>query len=343
MTCLPDRARGSASRIVFQDETCWGEVSADEQPVGLDFTSETVRNPIARIESQIIRSTRMRRKNNQGNQRPGGDILGELQPNTWSRLLRHALSKNSEVTTSGSGPYTHSFRGEVNLDEGVTFEKRFDFRDADAVLLQYIGSRVNEFFIQGPNEGVIACRVGIIAKREVDLSDLPHAEGFESLEASLAAEYATDNDPFNVFHCSLEVDGEAVAIVRSWDLLINNNMDGESFCYNQTAYRSDLSEDVRSISGNLVAKFTREGFDLFYPAFINNDTMSLRFRFERGDQVWDILLPAVTVGGDSVTPTIPGRGPLDLNLQFDAHEDDEEGTDIIVEITNDESSLATAV
>lgn len=342
-TCLLDRAKGSASRVVFQDEPCWGTVDYEnQQPRGIDIVNETVRNQINRIQSQRIRSTRQRQKSQQGNQRPGGDINGEFQPQTWSMLLRNALCRSTAVTTAGSDPYTHRFNGEVDLDDGLTVEKRFGFRDSDDIILQYRGARVNEFFFNVPTEGIVTSRAGVIARREVQVFDDVDVDTDQaSIEVVRAAEYLTDNEPFNSFHCALEVDGEPIVTVTTLDFLLGNNMDGEAFALTGHPYRADLTEDERVISGNMTLFFTRNSFEVFYPAFKNNEDIALRIALTRGAQSLEILLPKVNLGGD-ITPTIAGKTPLSIPMTYEAHEDDETGNDIEVTLVNHEPSLKTA-
>lgn len=335
--CLLDRARGSASRMVFQEESCWGSVDDSMAPRGLDFVSETLRNPINRIESQIIRSDRMRAPPQQGNQRPAGDINGELQPNTWPILLRHALTRLEDVSVSGSGPYTHDFTGQPNMDDGLTFEKTFAFRDNDPIQLQYRGGRVNQFYWTAPLEGIIGCRAGMIFKREV----LIDGDEFLSLEDSTPATYPDPNEPYNSFHAAIECNGDALVTVTTMDFLLNNNFDADGFALNGTPYRADLTEGDRGISGNMTIFFTRNSFDLFYPAYLSNETLSLRITFTRDENSLEIFLPSIKVGGD-VTPAVGGKAPLNLTLTYDAFRDEAEGTDIVASVTSDDESLGTA-
>lgn len=333
-TCLPNRARGSASGMSFQEERCWGTVSNTENTRGLDFVNESINTTINEIESQIIRPDRMRSPSQQGNQRPGGDINGELQPGTWGILLKHALG--AEVLTSGSGPYEHKLQGSPDLPPGLTMEKLFRYPDAKKQILRYVGGRVNEFFLSVPTEGIVTCRAGMLFKKEVEV-DSP-------LDASPT--YLTPNEPFNSFHASLmmDTDGngslEPLASVRSMDLLISNNIDGEQFAIGTGGTRADLPEDVRAISGNLAAFFTDENYRL-YQAYKANTTLALQLLLRRGTDEWLITVPQIKLRGDA-TPKVPGRGPLDLSFQYIAHRDDDLGTDIIVNIRNGEPILSTA-
>ena len=342
-TCLLDRARGAASRVVFQEETCWGVRSNAQIPRGLDFVTEGMANQINRIESQLIRSNRMRRKSQQGNQRPDGDLNGELQPMTVPIILKNCLCRTSDVTTTGSGPYQHVFQGQVEIGEGLTVEKRFGFRSAADKVLQYLGCRVNQFYFTAPLEGIVGWRAGLIAKKEVDVS-----EGFDtpstldnSIENSQLAQYVADNEPFNSFHCAIEINGDPISTITTGDMTIDNNMDREGFALTGTPYRVDIAEGDRAISGNLNAFFTPDNYDLFYAAYLNNDDLSLRWTFTRGSRVLMIYLPAITIGGQ-VTPVISGKGPLNLQLTYDAHEAEDLGTDIQVVVTSDEPHLTTA-
>lgn len=339
-SCLLDRAKGSASRAVFQNEPCWGTPDyANQQPRGIDLVNESVRNTINKIESQIIRSNRQRQKPSQGNHRPGGDVNGEFQPQTWPILLRMALCRSTAVLTTGSGPYTHRFNGEVDLDDGLTYEKRFGFRDSDDLVLQFIGARVNTFFFGVPTEGIVTCRAGLLAKRRKQVfPGMGEPDG--SIEDIRVAEYPTDNAPFNSFHVAMEVGGEAIATLKNIDFNLNNNMDGEAFALTGQPYRADLSEADRAISGTGTVMFTKDSFDIFYPLFENNEAVAIRITMERGSQSVSVLLPAVTISGD-VDPAIVGKQPLDLAISYDASEDPDTGHDIEVTVVSHDPVLNT--
>lgn len=331
--------------MVFADEICWGTPDfTNQQPRGLDLVpGETLDNAINDIENPIMRSDRMQSAPQQGYQRPGGDIPLTLQPNTVPILLRHALCRGLDVRSLGSGPYTHTFHGMPDLDDGFTLEKRFAFRDSDDIVLQYRGCRVNSFFWQAPLEGIVTARVSVMAKREVEVDpgNVTGSTDDDSLEDHRAAVYASPNEPFNSFHCSIEAAGEAVATINSADMNITNNFDPEGFALNGSAYRADLSEGDRAISGNLNPFFTRANYDRFYSAFKNNDTLALRFTFTCGHDSLGIYLPSCKIRGN-VTPKISAKAGLSIPLTYKAFRDDS-GSDIFVTVVSSDHKLNTSL
>lgn len=336
-TCRPNRATGTRTRIVVQEESCWGEKAAGQVPLGVDFSSETLRNDINNIESGLIRSDRMRHASSQGNHRPGGDINGELQPNgVWPLFVKHVLG--GSVTTTGSAPYNHELEGSVELPEGLTLEKRFGFPDGTTFkYLRYYGSHVNEFAIAVPAEGIVTCRAGFISRQEKIETDALHA----------APTYATSNDPFNVFNGSILMDltgsgsRTTIATITSMNLLINNSIAGDEFAIDGLDYRADLPEDLRIINGSLVAFFTDTNWAL-YEAYRDNTSLSLELVLRRGtDYSWHFTIPQFKVRGN-VTPQVDGRGPLSMNIDFEAHRDEDLGTDILLTISNMDPVINTA-
>lgn len=337
MTCRPDTATGARSTISCQEETCWGTLAdpGTQEALGVDFARETLRNQRNTIESQLIRSDRMRAPSQPGNERPGGEIVGELQPHGfWPLVLRHALG--GSVATSGSGPYTHLLEGSVNLPEALTIEKKFGFPSGNIRLLRYLGSRVNEFGLEIPTEGVVTARAAFISRQETRPTE----------EMDAAPTYPLLNDPFNSFHGAIEMDTdgdgakETIATINSLSLLVNNNIDGDRFAIDGTSYRADTPEDVRVVNGRLSAFFTYDNWQL-YESFMADTKLSMTVTLTRGSYIWQFTVPALKLRGE-VTPAIDGRGPIDISAEWEAERDDDSGTDIQFMVVNEDAVLSTA-
>lgn len=342
MGCRPNRATGSRSRLVLQEEACWGTPLSNQDAIGWEIRSENLVADINSIRSELIRGDRMRAPSQQGNERPGGNVVGELQPHgPWALVLRHALG--GSVVTAGSAPYTHSLQGSVNLPaddndiQGLTIEKRFGFPDGTTYRrLQYRGSLVNTLQVQVPSEGIVQATAGILARQEFEADADLHA----------APSYPASNEPFNSFHgailMDLEGDGTrtAIASLTSWDMTINNNISPDEFAIDGTRYRADAVPDERVIDGNLGAFFTDENWKL-YQAFRNNTSLSLDITLSRGLYSWRFVVPQFKIRGQ-VTPVVAGRGPINLPMQWEAHRDEDLGTDLQATITNADPLLSTA-
>lgn len=339
-TCRPDHATGSLASLAIQEETCWGTLGEETDPVaaqdaiGLEFSTESLRNDINNVDSQLIRADRMRSAPQHGNQRPGGDVNGELQPHgAWPLILAHALG--GTVVTTGSSPYVHTISGDVTLPQGLSIEKKFDYPVASAKYLIYTGCKVNELEITVPTEGVVTARAGFIIKKE-DPRDV-------AMDASPT--YPTDNQPFNAFQGAIlldtDVDGirETIATVTSITVKIANSIDADQFAIDGTSYRADAPEDLRIVNGNITAFFTSDNYAL-YERTLANDTVSLELTLTRGTFSWHFTIPAVKLRLG--TPQVGGRGPLNLDGTFEAFRDDTTGTDITVVVTNSDPTISTA-
>jgi len=342
MTCRPDRATGSRARIIVQEEPCWGTLSEEGDPsveqeaLGWDFGSETLADPPTNIESTLLRDDRMRSAPQTGNHRPGGDVIGELQPNgPWALIFKHALTNSAGVSTSGSGPYVHSMEGSPDLDEGLTVEKYFAFPSGNSRILRYLGGRVNEWEIGVPNEGVVTARAGLLFREEALVND--------SMDDSPT--YPTNNEPFNSFQAVIYLDPEgdgsrvAVATVRSVTIRGSNAMSAEEFVLDGTGLRADIPEDERSINGDIEVMFTYDTYEL-YERTKDNTTVSMELVLTRGANSWHFTIPAMKLRIN--TPQVSGRGPLNLSGTFEAFRDEDSGTDIQLVITNQDPAISTA-
>jgi hypothetical protein len=340
MTCRPNRATGSRTQLSVQEETCWGTLGensdpvAAQNPIGFDFETESLSNQINSIDSALQREDRMRSAPQLGNQRPGGTISGELQPNgAWPLIMKHALG--GSVTTNGSGPYVHEMEGDVTLPEGLSIQKKFSYPSGAVKYFHYLGSRVQQVEITAANEGIIKAAAEILAKSETT-PIIP----FDTLPA-----YPASNEPFNSFHGAIMLDSNAdgtrtpISTLSRLVLRVNNSIDGDQFALDGSPYRADLPEDQRIVSGEVDAFFTQDNFAL-YERTIANDTVSMEFTISRGALSWQFTLPALKLRLQ--TPQAGGRGPLTLTSTFEGFRDPVLGTDIMLAITNNDPSISTA-
>ncbi len=338
--CRPDRSTGSRAGLAIQEESCWGTLGEETDPVaaqdaiGFDFTSESLQNDIADIESQLLRPDRMRSAPQQGNRRPGGDINGELQPHgAWPLIMKHALG--GSVITTGSSPYVHTMAGDVDLPQGLSVEKKLGYPVATDRFLIYTGCRVGEVEIIVPTEGIVTARAGLIAKKE--------DARIVSMDASPT--YPTDNEPFNAFQGAILFDTDAddirevIATITNLTLRINNSIDGDQFAIDGTPDRADAPEDQRIVNGDITAFFTSDNYAL-YERTLANDTVSLELTLTRGSFSWHFTIPSMKLRLN--TPQVAGRGPLNLEGTFEAFRNEDVGTDIQLVITNSDPVISTA-
>ena len=337
MTCRTNRATGDLTRLAVQEESCWGSLAVGQTPYGVDFANETLRDDIGDVQSGLIRGDRMEDESTQGNFRPSGDITGELQPNgPWPLFAKHALG--GSVTTTGSAPYNHGLQGSLTLPEGLTVEKRFGFPDGSTYRwLQYRGSLVNELFMAIPIEGKVTARVQLMSRQEKEVTSDMHA----------SPQYPTQNTAFDTFNGSIFMDLNGngtrtrIGSIKSINLLLNNNLGGDEFAIDNLRYRADIPVGNRMISGNMVAFFTAENWQL-YQAYKNNRSLSMDIILSRAlTYSWHFTIPKFKVRGN-VTPQVSGRGPIELNVDWRAHRDEDLGTDIQLAIQNMDPVISTA-
>lgn len=328
----PNRASGSLTSVVIQEEDEWGVAAVTGHvPRGLEFASESLQDTPNNIESQLIRQDRMRSAPQQGNRNPSGDLNLELQPNTVPILLRHALGADiADVATSGSGLFTHEFQGGICLPEGLTVEKNWFFcADDTNLIIRHLGCKVNQFFWGVNQEGVITARAGLISRQELPVDDPLTATPL----------YIDPNEPFNTFHAAFYLDGELLTVAQSMDMTIDNNIDPNQFAIDGTPNRADIPEGDRAINGNLNVFFTPETYQL-YLGSRNNTTYQMRVSFARDDYLIDFLFDAVKLRLQS--PQTSAKGPLNLQGTWEAFRSPTLQRDCRVIVRNDEAALSTA-
>lgn len=334
-SCRPNRATGTRTQLSIQEERCWGQLSATENSLGIDYTQEALEAAIASIQSNLIRADRMEPPPQQGNQEAGGSISGEFQPNgIWPLVWLHFMGGTDVV--SGSGPYTHNMKGSVLLPEGLTIEKNFGFPDGTKKILRYLGSMVQTINLDAKQGAICLCSADFLSKQQLEV--------FTPMDVSPT--FPANNEPYNGFQGAIYLDSSGsgsrvlVATIQSFSMTATNGFDPNQFAMDGTNTRADIPEDRRSISGKMTAFFTDTNWAL-YQSFLANTSLSLEFKLTRGSNFVSVVIPSFKVTG-KVTPQVGGRGPLSLPIDWKAFRNDDLLTDMIVTWRNNDPVISTA-
>ena len=323
-----NQAIGSRAKLIICEEAIWGlcpAASPANDWLGIRYNTEAMVQDINAFRSAEIRSDRMVRAVLQGNKRPGGDIVTELNAEGITKLFKQLLGDN--VQTTGSDPWTHEIKGYHTLPIGFSLEK--GFLDIDKYIV-YSGCRVNTLALTVPQEGIPTISWGLLAKTE-------DSDNIASLDTSPTY---TENDPFTSFQCTISESALGVAlgslaIVQSFDLSITNNLKDDNFCIGNQE-RVNLKPGQRNVTGNMTILFQ----DLtLYDKYVNGTPAQLQAAFTDGTYTLTIFLPQIQYSGTSPTPRVPDAGPLVVTLPFEAEYNADELSDVTVTIINSESSV----
>lgn len=315
-----------------QEENEWGVIALDADPLGVEFTSESLRTVVRSTEGQhCIGDGRSARAGRQGRRTVAGSIEGELQPNGfWPLMARYALG--DPVNTTGSGPYVHTLLGSDTLPTGLTIEKGFRQRTGALRRFRYAGCRVDEFFLRVA-PGAVSGRVTLLGKIE----DTPSG-------APAAASYQLDNSPYVYTNAGLRlaIDSglQAVGFVQTIEMTVANRMNPDKHS-TDGAYRDAIPAGGRSITGTMHAMFTSEAWAAYQNWLVDAPVqigLDLARTVNGVTYGFNVLLPSVRLM-DVPTPQFTGKGAVGMDLKYEADFDGSIGSDIAMTITNTDSTL----
>lgn len=323
------QAVGSHTAIVYKREASWGVAAGGGNYSTLNLVGgETLDNPVNIYTSQTIRSDRMRNPSVRGTRRPGGTIPFELAAKGIATFLQAALG--GDVTTTGTGPYTHVFKGDVDIMlPSFTVEKQFTDLETPKYNY-YTGTRVNSINLNFGIDQIVSGSMDVMSK-VATMSATSAADGLTVDPAPVAR-------AFTAVEAALYLDGVQVSVIRSMTLAINNNLYGDTgFVLGEVA-RQNLLAGTRSVTGNATFLFQDT---TYYEAAVAGTEFELKVvaTDEAGHSV-EILLPVMQFMPNSPSPKIANDGPLELQCDFEALPDlDTLETDIQITVINDEATI----
>lgn len=187
-------------------ETVWGTKVAPT--LHLPIRSETIDLKKNLIQRPGVRKKRGRTQPVLGGWRSDGDIVFEVDPDNIGLITGMALGSESAVTTlSTSAAFRHQFKlASVSLPS-FTVEI-----DKQAKTFQDGGNIINRYVLSyQPNE-ILLATVGVVSK------------GNQVSSSTTTATYSTKL-PFHYgMTSSISIGGSANALVRDWEITLENNL-----------------------------------------------------------------------------------------------------------------------
>lgn len=298
--------KGSNAKIIYGTETTFKTAASDAHV--LPFTSESFKMSRNLLDSATIRGSRQPIAPARGNVEITGDVTVELDP-YMGRMLYHALGTFS---TSGSNPYSHTFRIS-DLPAGLTIEKQFTDLATDSYM-KYMGCKVNSMKIAVKQEGFVETTFSFMGAT--------HTLSASSIDAS-PTDYTTSavGGIFDGFEASLENDGANIAIVTNFDVTIENNLDGSVYVIGSSGDRYSLPDGLVKVSGNITCLFENT---TMYNKAVNNNESSLRVTLTHllgtgaaYNEKFDLFLDELLFAPNS--PVVNGPNGIMVELPFTAY------------------------
>lgn len=255
--------RGARAQLAIDTETTYKATPGAPDGLILPFVSESIRASQNLNESKTIRSSRNPQQPSAGRIEVAGDINFEW---AWQygRILKHIFGATS---VTGAGPYTHTFKI-GDLPAGMVIEKSFpDITGANKFVL-YNGCKISQFRLSCGTEGMVEASISVLGAKETLAA--------ATIDATMRD---LSHSPFDAFKCVITEGGSALGFGTKIDLVIENNLDGNSFVIDGTGQRYSLPEGIAKVSGTLTTLF--ESFSLYDKA-VSRTESSLVVELSRG-------------------------------------------------------------
>ncbi len=299
------QAKGSNAKIIYDAEFTFKTTNPAPDAHVLPFTSETLRMSRNLLDSATLRGSRNPAKPARGNQEIAGDISVELDP-YMGKLLYHALGT---FTTSGSSPYSHTFTI-ADLPTGLTIEKQFTDL-ATPEYFVYNGCKINSMRMAVKSEGFVETTFSFMGAT--------HTVTAASFDPD-ATDYTTEavGSVFDGFEATIKEGGASLGIATSFDITMENNLDGSVFVIDGTGTRYSLPNGMVKVSGTITALFEN---DTMYNKALNNAETSLQVTLTHGagtgaaeNEKLDIFIDELLFSPQS--PTVGGPAGVMVELPF---------------------------
>lgn len=286
---------GLAAQFGIKTETTWGT------PVTVDrfypIVSFAVAEQIARMESAgIIAGARVARSAQwaAGNVDIEGDVGMELYQQGTGLLFRHMFGG---VSTSGAGPYTHTFTPGDLTDDYFTAQGGIPDVSGTVQPFTFAGCKVASW--------ELAVAAGELVTLGLTVRGKSLATGTSLASASFGSGSGT---PFTFKHASVAIGGSA-ANVKGISLKGDNGLDTDRRFIGSEYIAEPLEADLRSYTGELDLEFeSLTQMNLFR----NGTENALVLTIDAGSAAKCVITTNVRYDGS--TPELNGRGLTQLKV-----------------------------
>lgn len=309
------QAKGAKGQLVLAYETNYGQTPLTPTAFRLPFNKNTLNGKQSLIEVSTITGRRDPVEPGRGQIDASGNVEIPLD----ARALGYWLTMmfGPPTTTGAAAPFTHVWKVKDSMPS-ASIEK--GYTDISSYAL-YPGCKVSKFSL------------GVAVGNNELTANMDMIGAQETVNASPMAATPTDVSlaRFNNFQAAVMEGGVASAVCRKFDLNIDFGLDGDTYCLNGQASRTDIAEGLVQVSGSIESLF--KDTTLLNKA-INGTESSLKVTFTAGANSLEILIPELIF--ERGTPPIDGPKGLLLNTSYKAYfKDSSENSVVKITMVND--------
>lgn len=288
---------GLAAQVGLKTETTWGTAVAVDRFTPL--ISESMTEKIERLESAgIAPGARVLRSGQwaTGNVEVSGDLGFELYQQGMGLWFRHMFGA---VSTSGAGPYTHTFTPGDMSDDHFTLQIGKPDVAGTVQPFTYAGCKVTEWELAAKAGELVTLGVSVVGR------DLATATSLAT-----ASYGAGSGLPFSFAHASVTVGGSA-AYVKEITLKGSNGLAVDRRGIGSAYIKEPLEAELRAYEGEMVCEFeSLTQMNLFR----NGTENALVLTIDAGSAAKCVITTNVRYDGS--TPEVQGRGVTELKVPF---------------------------
>lgn len=309
---------GYQGQIGWVSESTYGTIATPTKFAPF-LTEAIVNDGGTRLVSNGIRAgRRMPHTHKRGGKTIGGPVTMEFGNTDVAVLLKHLFGA---VSTSGVGPYTHTYTPGALNDDSLTVQVGRADTGGTVRARTFSGCKAPSWTLN--------CEAGSLASLEVEFS----AQDEDGATALAAASYTSGWAPFSFVDGSITKGGAAVA-VDSWSISGTNTLRTDRFKVGSDLITEQLDNGMRELTISAVMDFE----DLtVYNNFLDDDNLTLVCTLDNGTQSFVVTAKGYLTGS---SPTTDGPEVLKQPLEFVAESSTSDADALTAELTNSESSAA---
>ena len=311
------QAKGSQAQLLGAvKETTYGSDPASISAVNLPINSSAIKKTRNLITPATIRGRRDAVQPAQGNTNVAGDVVVPVDLINIGYWLQMLLG---DPTTTGTDPYTHTFKVGDSIDSWVLEQGYTDI----AAYQKFNGCKANTFSMKVGGDEELVATIGILGASGTT--------GTSSMDSSPTTESFTR---LNNFQASIKEGGSTIATCKEAEFEINNNLDPDVFVIGEGGVRGSLPEGTVNVTGRLMVMF--ENWTLYNKA-VNATETSLEIALTSGSYGLTFTINELLF--EENAPGIETPGGIWLELPFQAYYDDHaDDSIVVVELVNSKSA-----
>lgn len=248
-----------------------------------------------------------------------GSVEMELPNTSIASLLKHLFGA---VSTTGAGPYTHTFTPGSVLGKSLTLQVGVE--DAGGTVRPFTASGVK------PGDWSLSCNVGELAKLSFDWT----SRDVVTDTALAAAAYAASLIPFTFVEGAVTVNGSPVASAKSVTLSATRNLKSDRHVLGSRLIREQLNEGRYEFTTEVGADF--DDLTLFALQVAGTQVGSV-LTFSNGTESLEITSSG-QIEGDA--PSLSTNGLEEQTIRLHHSHATSDASAISAQLVNSEASAA---